>query len=148
MEECRRCSAECERARLALERMESREGPRAQGYQPRVTGAASSGMGATDARIDYEERMRARLRRDYHVVDLACSVIYGDEDSGGVGALLGDRYADCLWWRFCACETWHVVAERCGMSESWCRAAVPVALETVDSYGLVRVAAGVGIAEG
>lgn len=148
MEECRRCAAECERTRRSLEAMESREGVRAQGYQPRVTGARPTGMGATDARMDYEARMRGRLARDYHVVDLACSVIYGEDGQGGVAGLLGSRYADCLWWRFCACETWPVVAERCGMSESWCQHAVPVALDMADSYGLVRVAAGVGMAEG
>ena len=34
------------------------------------------------------------------------------------------------------------------MSERWCRDAVGVAMDVVDSYGLERMASGLGLAEG
>ena len=106
-------------------------------------------MRATDRRMDYEARCRRRLEEDYELIDVACDVIYGsDQSTGGVGAVLGSAYADALWWRYCAGATWPEVADGCGMSERWCRDAVGVAMDVIDSYGLSRMAEGRGLAEG
>lgn len=133
-----------------LRTMEAREGVRAQSYEAR---GGSSGTGdamrATDARIDFESRIERRRDEDYRLIDAACSVIYGaDQSTGGVGAILGAAYADALWWRFCAAATWPEVAEGAGMSERWCKDAVRVAMDVIDSYGIERTARGLGLAEG
>ncbi|MDY4014650.1 hypothetical protein, partial [Parafannyhessea umbonata] len=133
-----------------IQAMESREGVRAQSYEVR---GRSSGTGdamrATDARMDFEGRIERRREEDYRLIDAACSVIYGaDQSTGGVGAILGAAYADALWWRFCAAATWPEVAEGAGMSERWCKDAVGVALDVIDSYGIERMASGLGLAEG
>lgn len=129
--------------------MESREGVRAQTYGPRGRGGVRDAMAATDARLDFESRIERRREEDYRLIDAACSVIYGaDQSTGGVGAILGAAYADALWWRFCAAATWPEVAEGAGMSERWCKDAVGVAMDVIDSYGLERMSRGLGLAEG
>ena len=62
MEAARRSAIEAERTRRALERMASREGPRAQSYSPGTSpGRVADPMAATDERMDYEARMRSRV---------------------------------------------------------------------------------------
>ena len=142
---------EADRFSRAIARMESREGAKAQSYSERVSmGGDRDVMEPTDRRIDYEERCRRRREEDYALIDRACEVIYGREDqcSGGIGAILGSAYADALWWRYCAAAPWPDVAAGVGMSERFCRDAVRVAIDTIDAYGLDRVATGLGLAEG
>lgn len=149
-EAARDAAEDAERTSRTIERMEGREGVRAQSYQPRTLGGGGDSMRATDARIDYESRVRRRREEDYALIDLACAVIYGSDQtgSGGVAAMLGPAYADALWWRYCAAATWPEVAEGCGMSERWCQRSMRVSFDTIDSYGLARVVSGLGIAEG
>lgn len=146
----RDASREADRTLRTIRDMESREGVRAQGYEARGrSGGPADAMRATDRRMDYEARCRRRLEEDYELIDVACDVIYGsDQSMGGVGAVLGSAYADALWWRYCAGATWPEVADGCGMSERWCRDAVGVAMDVIDSYGLSRMAEGRGLAEG
>ena len=81
-----------------IQAMESREGVRAQTYGPRGRGGVRDAMAATDARMDFEGRIERRREEDYRLIDAACSVIYGaDQSTGGVGAILGAAYADALW---------------------------------------------------
>ena len=51
-------------------------------------------------------------------------------------ALLGSQYADAMWWRFCAAESWRVVADRVGLSERWCQDACEASMDQVDAYGI------------
>lgn len=147
-EAVRDASRDAERTSRTIKAMESREGVRAQTYGPRGRGGPHDAMAATDARMDYEARYRRRIEEDYRLIDAACDVIYGaDQSTGGVGAILGAPYADVLWWRYCAAATWPEVAEGTGMSERWCRDAVGVAMDVVDSYGVARMARGLGLAE-
>jgi len=151
LEAARDAAREAERTRRVLSGMEGREGVRAQSYEPHGrSGHRTDVMAAVDERLDYEERMRRRVNEDYALVDLACNVIYGRDDqmTGGVCALLGSAYADALWWRYCAGATWADVARGCRMSERWCRRAVETALETIDAFGMRRVAERRGTAEG
>lgn len=148
-EAAREAAKDADRISRTLARMESREGLHAQSYQPSVRGGDHDVRATTDARLDYERRVRRRREEDYALIDLACSVIYGSDQtgSGGVAALMGADYADALWWRFCAAETWEAVAAGTGMSERWCQQAVPYAFDVIDSYGIRRVIDGLGIAE-
>lgn len=145
----RDAARDADRTTGIIRSMEAREGVRAQTYGPRGRGGVRDAMAATDARMDFEERYRRRLDEDYELIDRACDVIYGaDQSTGGVGAILGAAYADALWWRFCAAATWPDVAEGTGMSVRWCKDAVGVAMDVVDSYGLERMSKGLGLAEG
>lgn len=146
----RDAAIDIERTSRTIASLQSKEGVRAQGYGPSGRGGVSDPMRATDVRVDYEERVRSRREENYALIDLACAVIYGSDQSGsgGVDAMLGPRYADTLWWRYCAAATWAEVAEGTGMSERWCRDAERVAFDEIDAYGILRMAEGNGLAEG
>ena len=145
----RDASAEADRTLRTLRRMEAAEGVRAQGYEPRVRGGGTdpTGMARVDARIDYEGRMRRRVEEDYELIDLGTQLIYGRESGkGGVDALLGSQYADAMWWRFCAAESWPVVAGQVGYSEAQARRLVDAGLDSVDFFGLSNCMGGDGVA--
>jgi hypothetical protein len=149
-EAVREASRDASEIRSRLSRLESACGLRAQRYDAPSSRGVSDAMHAVDIYVDQEERLRRRQDEDYELIALASSVIYGtsEDGSGGIQALLGPRQADAMWWRFCAAKPWQTVADMVGASESWCKGAVRVALDTVDSYGWRAVAEGVGVAEG
>lgn len=146
----RDAAIESRRAERALERMRAAEGVRAQGYEPRVSGggAPSSGMGATDARMDQESRLSGRIEQDRALLDLASAVIYGHESGkGGVDALMGSAVADAMWFRFCAAEGWVQVADRIGYSVRQVSRLVDQGTDAVDFFGVRNCACGVGLAD-
>lgn len=150
-EAVREASRDASDIRSRLSSLESACGLRAQRYDaPSPRGGVSDPMRSVDIYVDQEERLRRRQDEDYELIGLASSVIYGtsEDGDGGIQALLGPRQADAMWWRFCAAQSWPVVAAMAGASESWCKRAVRAALDTVDSYGWRAVAEGVGVAEG
>ncbi|MGR1083956.1 hypothetical protein ACUYFE_08010 [Olegusella massiliensis] len=144
-------SKDADRIAKILQTMTAAEAVKAQSYAPRITGGGNRDvMCATDKRMDYEKRIRARQSDDYELIDSACEVIYGAEQNGagGVGVLLNDNaYADLLWWRYCAAASWPETAAGCGKSEKWCQYSIKVAFDMIDSYGLERVKYGLGFAE-
>lgn len=152
-EEVRAASEEAERTRATLLRMEAREGVRAQGYE--VRGSSAGGRdrtSATDARIDYEERMGERLETDYALIDLACRVLYGSESGeGGVDALMGSAVADAISFRYVDARPWSEVATLMGYSR-WSRRSLrdlcQQGFDCIDSLGWDRVMGGRGDAEG
>lgn len=150
LEDVRAAVLDADRISRTIERYESREGVRAQGYGPRPGGRRADAMRATDARIDYESRVRQRREDDYALIDVGSALAYGGDQrgSGGVGALLGPTYADVVWWRFCAGSTWDRVSREVGMSKRWCQEAADAAIDEIDHYGIWRMLAGVGRAEG
>lgn len=148
-ESVRQASREAERTRLTLMQMESREGVRAQGYEPRVmVGGNSDKMAPTDARIDYEARMAERIEADYQLIDMACAVLYGRESGkGGVDALMGSAVADCISFRYVDARPWKEVAALMGYSRwSWrsLRDMCQRGFDCIDSYGFERVIEGMG----
>lgn len=144
----RDASREAERTRLTLMQMEAREGARAQGYEPRVmVGGERDRMAQTDARMDYEERMRERIEQDYALLDLACSVLYGKESGkGGVDALMGSAVADCMSFRYVDARPWPEVAALTGYSERQCYRLVKTGFDAVDFLGWENCMRGVGSA--
>lgn len=145
-----RCAAgEARRTECQIERMRASEGVRAQGYGPmgRGTRRDPNGTGATDARIDYEGRMRRRLEEDRALVAEARAVLYGPDGRGGVARLLGSAAADAMWWRYCAAESWAVVASMSCAAEKTARRRCEAALDVVDAVGFDDVKLGKGIAE-
>lgn len=140
---------DAERINHTIERMQASEGLHAASLSGRVSGgSASDVMHKTDVRLDYEKRIQKRQQEDYELIDLACTVLYGkDSRGGGIAALKGSAVADAMWWRFCAAAKWSTVERMVGMTERWCREATEAAFDTIDAYGLERVADGLGIAE-
>lgn len=143
----RTAAVEVERYERNIERMESAEGVRAQGYGPSARGTASRGMRATDARIDYESRMGPIVERNYRIIDEACRILYGDGNDGGVYALAGQQCADVLWWRCCCAKSWTVTASMMQASERSVHRWADVAMDCVDGMGASSVIAGRGVAE-
>lgn len=128
---------DADRIRETLAKMESREGVRAQTYQPCAGGGDRDVMGPTDRRIDWEGMTRRRRDEDYRLIDLACDVLYGhDQRTGGLLALRGARYADILWWRYCAAAPWVDVADAVGLSVRYTQGLADDALDFLDHYGL------------
>lgn len=148
-ESVREASREAERTRLTLLQMEAREGARAQTYAERVSvGGERDRMAQTDARMDYEERMRERIEEDYALLDLACKVLYGEESGkGGVDRLMGSAVADCMSFRYVDARPWREVAALLGYSR-WSvnslRDLCQQGFDAIDSLGLERVVEGVG----
>lgn len=148
-EAVREASREAERTRLTLMQMESREGVRAQGYEPRVSvGGERDRMAHTDSRIDYEARMAERIEEDYALLDMACQVLYGRESGkGGVDALMGSAAADCISFRYVDARPWSEVAALLGYSR-WSvnslRDLCQQGFDAVDALGWGHVIDGVG----
>lgn len=151
-EAAREASIDADRISRRLAEMEASEGVRAQGYdaQGRGSNRDVNGMRRTEARIDFERRVEARREADYDLIDRATSVIYGDGQTGmgGIGALMGGAVADVMWWRYCAAESWAVVALSCGYSKSQCRRLCAQGLNACDFFGWANVESGRGCAEG
>lgn len=145
----RDASREAERTRLTLMRMEASEGVGAQSYQPRVSvGGERDHMARTDSRIDYEARMDERIREDYELLDLACSVLYGSESGrGGLEALMGSAVSDCLSFRYIDARPWSEVSALTGYSKSQCRRLCAQGMEACDFFGWSNVVGGIGEAE-
>ena len=151
-ESVREASREAERTRLTLLRMEAREGARAQTYAERVSvGGERDRMAQTDARMDYEERMRERVEEDYQLLDMACQVLYGRESGkGGVDALMGSAVADCISFRYVDARPWSEVASLLGYSR-WSRRSLrdlcQQGFDAIDFFGWENVLGGTGSAE-
>lgn len=148
-ESVREASREAERTRLTLLQMEAREGVRAQTYAERVSvGGERDRMAQTDARMDYEERMRERIEEDYALLDLACKVLYGEESGkGGLDALMGSAVADCMSFRYVDARPWPEVAALLGYSR-WSRRSLrdlcQQGFDAIDFFGWDNVLGGVG----
>lgn len=148
----RDAAREAGRIQSTARRMQDSEGLRGSGgFEPRVrsTNSDPSGMSRVDARIDFEAANERRLEEDYALIDAACAVIYGRDGRGdGLERLMGSAVSDCMWWRFCAAESWAVVALSCGYSKSQCRRLCAQGLDACDFFGWANVEGGRGCAEG
>lgn len=105
--------------------------------------------GRVAALVDTEERLRRRQDEDYALIDSACAVLYGREQDahGGLCSIAPPWWADLLWWRYLAAETWATVAEIMGVSERHAHNVASSAFELLDSYGMAQTVDGMGVAE-
>lgn len=148
-ESVKAASQEAWRTHLALERMQNSELLRSSSIAGGASGSKSdvNGTRKTVARLDFEDKMRSRIEADYELIDQAHEVIYGTgEFGGGIDALLGSAYADCMYWRYMDGATWRKVSDMTNLGESTCRYYVEASLDACDAYGLEAVAKGIGIA--
>ena len=136
----------------SLEQMESKEGVRAQSYEPMPrAGSVSDKMAATDARIDYEEEKDPLLAEDDALIALAESLIWGPRGgdmTGGVLHVMGYRTAKAIERHYVHLVPWPALAREWGMSESQCRRVADKGLDAMDYLGMVGAVRGVGRAEG
>lgn len=151
-ETVRGVSAELERTRETLLRMEAREGVRAQGYEATGrSGSVSDRTAATDARMDYEGRVRRRVEEGYALMDLACSVLYGRESGkGGVDRLMGSSVADAISFRYVDARPWREVASLMGYAPDSVRTVRHLCdqgFDCIDFLGWENVMGGRGGAE-
>lgn len=169
MAAARSASRGAELVALRIAAMSEAEGVRGGGMTGSTGGRAgdASGMGRTDARIDYEASALPRLREDYATIDYARSVLYGRDGRGGIAALYhgepgvtdGTLVADLicchyLGWRYCLSPrpdlssgagimSWADAAEDVGMSLRSAHRHAQAALDLIDMHGHEAAAEGV-----
>lgn len=145
--------ASVERAQVMadVERMGAREGVRAQGYEPRVSGGATSDpMAPTDARIDYESARGRMVAEDEALIAMAESVIWGGDGgdaTGGVAALVGYPAASAAELWSVHALPWAEVARVMGYSGESTRIPKDLfdrACDCVDFFGLKNLVEGRG----
>lgn len=147
-ESVRVAAQELERTERQIQRMRLAEGVRAQRYEAAGSGGGDvHGMGATDARMDFEGRMRRRMEEDRDIVSKGLLVCYGEGSGGGICSVLGSQCADSIYWRYCTGASWARAAEMVSASpktvQRWCE----TAMDTVDGLGAGNVVSGRGGAE-
>lgn len=94
------------------------------GYEPRTSGNVEADkIGRRVASyLDRKSKLDKRAAEDWALVDRACIVLYGDDQvSGGLCKVKSGEWADTLWWRFCAADTWDGVARATNNSRRHCQ---------------------------
>ena len=102
------------------------------------------------ALTDRSRDLEGRMERDEQVMDAACEMLFGGEDSEwreGLSSLVPTFWCEGLWWHYLQGETWVQVGRTLGYSPDHLMRCARQALETADAYGLATVADGLGIAE-
>ena len=128
------------RAREMLDRMKEREGAKVQSYREgAVGGDFADPMDSIVDRIDFEGRLRQRIRDAEGLLDEACEVLYGKDGRGGLAKLKGTRYADAICMYYCQAETWAEIADVMQSSQKWCRKICDVGFAYIDSIGWANV---------
>lgn len=151
-EAAREASRDAERIRQQILAMRERSTSLGgSGFEPRVAKTAEhDSMGQRVASlVDREQALAKRQTEDYELIDLACAVLYGDANQGGLDKLVPEAWwADVLWWRYLDASTWEEVGEAVGYSPRRCFDVAQVALEIADGAGLFGTSIGKGSAEG
>ena len=149
-ESAREASRDAERIRRQLAAMERRATSLGGGgLEPRVRSTPDPDRigKAVVALVDREAKLRERQTDDYAIIDVACAVLYGTDNDGGLDTLVPSWWCDVLWWRYLDCSTWEQVAEAVGYSPHRCWEVSRLALDVCDGWGLTNVMAGRGAAE-
>lgn len=133
----RQCSEDAERTRQTIERMEARERPHTQSYQPAVSmGGNSDPMQATDARILYEDQQRPKQKERYAALDRAQEILYGTDGHSGLDERMDAKHADVICLYYCMAYKWDDVAASVGYTESHCRRMATEAFAFMDANGI------------
>lgn len=135
-EAARTAAQELERTATQRELLASRRGYRSPSFSGMGGGSADpTGMGTSDALIDYEAMMRGRVAEDAELLEFASHVLYGEN---GVRPALGGVFADVLCWRYLMACTWAVTAEANHMTRRTAQRTAEATFEAIDSCGLLR----------
>lgn len=139
-ESAREASLDAEHIRRQLVAMEERAlSPGGGGDGPVVRGTPDPQRSSrrADALLDREESLRRRQEDDYRLIDLASWVLYGTDNETGLASLVPAWWCDALWWHYLDCASWRDTARAVGYSEQRCKQVRDLALDTVDSWGIV-----------
>ena len=87
--------------------------------------------------VDMESRLRERQEADYDLIDMACAVLYGQDNRSGLWALVGWP-ADAICQHYLNDLEWSVVARLMGYERRYVLAKVRNALDVCDRAGAVK----------
>jgi len=96
--------------------------------------------------LDQTQRLELRREEDYRAIDAACEMLYGEDNRGGLYALVGWP-ADAIYHHYLSLRTWPEVARMMGYSERYLLARVAWALDLMDANGQMWTRLGRGMAE-
>lgn len=122
-----------------LDRLKAKEGPKAQSLAPSSGHGSGDPMDAVASRIDFEERLRARIAASKESVKRACDVLYGPNNDGGLAKLKGTRYADAICMGYVQAMSWDDVAEIMQCQPRWCQKLCDVGFVYIDNVGWANV---------
>lgn len=136
-EEVRAAAIDAERCRSQLEALEFKmHAFGGGGYEPMARSCVDPDKigRRVAAYVDMERNLEGRMKRDWALIDRACVVLYGEDQMGGGGLdkVKSSRWADALWWRYVAAESWEVVARSTNSSVRPCQQAIGNALAWID----------------
>ena len=149
-ESAREASKDAERIRRQLLELEQRASSiGGGGFEARVSSTSDPDkMGRrVGAMVDAEAALRLRQDEDYRLIDAACMVLYGEGGRGGLAALVPPWWADVMWWRYLADESWERIGSIVGYSAHRCWEVAQTALEVADANGMAGTVEGMGGAE-
>lgn len=148
-EAAREAALDAERIRRQLAAMDCRAASLGGGgFEPRVRSTPDPDRigRAVSAIVDHGELLRRRQDDDYRLIDAACSVLYGEDNRGGLWALVGWR-ADALYHHYLSLMTWADVGTLMGYTEQHVWREAMAALDTADAWGMELTVAGIGGAQ-
>lgn len=145
-EAAREAARDAERIRRQLDAMDERAASLGGGgFEPRVRSTPDPDRigRAIAAIVDHGEVLRQRQDEDYALIDAACTVLYGEDNRGGLWALTG-WWADAIYHHYLALRTWDEVGAMLGYSAEHCCRCAAAAFEVADSWGMTSTVAGLG----
>lgn len=137
-EQVRETVLEIERSKEMLARLMSAAGVKAQRYEQTFSCGNSDGTEKINRRIEFEQRLQRRIDEASNLLDEAATVLYGNDDHGGIAKLKGNRYADVLCMAYCQAMPWAEVAEVMRCSIKWCHELSNAAFTYIDAVGFAR----------
>ena len=138
-EDVRQAAIDAERCKVQLDAMEVRARfGSSNGIHERVSTSGNGVERRTINYINHHDQLEKRRDRDFALIDKACAVLYGADQMGSGGlCALNPRWADTLWWVYCAASLWKEVAAHTGYSKRQCQQYRTDALKALDRLGLV-----------
>ena len=136
----RQAALDAERCREQLEALEaSARFGAGSGYHERVSTSGNAVERRLASYVNQHDQLERRRDRDFALIDKACAVLYGADQTGNGGGLcvLNPRWADVLWWFYCAGSVWKQVSSFTGFSKRQCQQYRTDALKALDKMQLV-----------
>ena len=91
----------------------------------------------SNAYMDRERALEARMDEDDRIIGLGSIVIYGDDERDGLDRAQSPKMADILWWRYLGGVTWTAVASAVKLSVRPCQLLHNAALRWIDDTGFM-----------
>lgn len=120
-----------------------------------VVGAIGGGHAGNDrvgrivvGQLRQREKLEKRLADDLALIDRACEVLYGsDQTSSGLAQIAPSWWADAIYHRYIGCQKWEKVAQLVMFHKRYVQVQVQAAFELMDENGMTATIEGQGQAE-